>query len=252
MTAAQSKTPGIYKKILDIRKGLVIEKTGWDERNEYAYFKADDIAAAVRAGMDEHDVIHRTKLVEHNDNSRVDDNGRFHGRHTNQYQITFIDVDDQSEFTVDVVSTGADIGGDKHARKAAVQAFKIAAIDLFMIVEGLDKFDNDGEAEADAQAVAPPQSKVAEKARDLRALDKVVGGILKADDNPVTPAVLKALGDSVAEDLGIDQDSKVWRKDARAMEKIATVLEQALAALKDGTADDIEAAVKLARTGEVD
>ncbi|UVG34127.1 hypothetical protein SEA_PAVLO_70 [Microbacterium phage Pavlo] len=252
MTAAQSKAPGIYKKILDIRKDLVIEKTGWDERNEYAYFKADDIAAAVRAGMDAHNVIHRTKLVEHNDNSRVDDNGRFHGRHTNQYQITFIDVEDQSEFTVDVVSTGADIGGDKHARKAAVQAFKIAAIDLFMIVEGLDKFDNDNEGEAEAQAVAAPASKAAEAKASLRDLDKTVGGILKDPKNDVTPEVLKALGDSVAEDLGLDQDSKVWRKDARAMEKIATILEQALAAIKDGTSENIEAAVKLAHTGEVD
>ncbi|QIG58616.1 hypothetical protein SEA_HUBBS_71 [Microbacterium phage Hubbs] len=252
MTAAQSKAPGIYKKILDIRKDLVIEKTGWDERNEYAYFKADDIAAAVRAGMDAHNVIHRTKLVEHNDNSRVDDNGRFHGRHTNQYQITFIDVEDQSEFTVDVVSTGADIGGDKHARKAAVQAFKIAAIDLFMIVEGLDKFDNDNEGEAEAQAVAAPVSKAAEAKASLRDLDKTVGGILKDATNDVTPAILKALGDEVAEDIGIEQDSKVWRKDARAMEKIANVLVQAVKAVSDGVSENIEAAIKLAHRGEVD
>lgn len=252
MTAAQSKTPGIYKKILDIRKDLVIEKTGWDERNEYAYFKADDIAAAVRLGMDANDVIHRTEIVEHHDNSRVDDNGRFHGRHTNQYRVVFIDVADGSEFSMDVVATGADIGGDKHARKAAVQAFKIAAIDLFMVVEGLDKFDNDGEAEADAQAVAAPVSKVAEKARDLRELDKIVGGFIKDPENPVTGPILKALADEIAAEHGVEQDSKVWRKDARVMDPVAETLEKALAALNDGTADNIEAAIKLARTGEVD
>jgi len=32
-------TPGIHKKILEIRKNLKVEKTGWDEKNSYAYFR---------------------------------------------------------------------------------------------------------------------------------------------------------------------------------------------------------------------
>ena len=171
-------------------------------------------------------MIHRTEIVTHDDASRVDDNGRFHGRHTNQYRVVFIDIDDGSEFPVDVVATGGDIGGDKHARKSAVQAFKIATMDLFIIVEGLESFDND--------------------------LDKLVGGFIKDPENPITGPILKALADEIAAEHGVEQDSKVWRKDARVLEPIAATLEQALEALKSGTAETIEAAIKLVRTGEVD
>ena len=254
MTAAQSKVPGIYKKIQLIRDELQVEKTGWDERNEYAYFRGEDTALAARIGMAKHGVIHRTEIVTHDDASRVDDNGRFHGRHTNQYRVVFIDIDDGSEFPVDVVATGGDIGGDKHARKSAVQAFKIATMDLFIIVEGLESFDNDHEGEADPGVTtkATPETKKAEQARGLRELDKLVGGFIKDPENPITGPILKALADEIAAEHGVEQDSKVWRKDARVLEPIAATLEQALEALKSGTAETIEAAIKLVRTGEVD
>lgn len=251
MTAA--KAPGILKKMLQIQQDLVVEKTGWDERNEYAYWRADDVAVAVRRIMNEVGVIHRVELINVDDASRVDAQGRERRRLTTTSRIIFIDPDDGSEFPHDVVATGSDIGGDKDTRKAAVQAFKIAAVDLFVVAEGMERLDSDGEAEAEPEDLsAPAESKAAAASRSLRELDKVVGGFIKDPENPVTGPILKALADEIAEEHGVEQDSKIWRKDARVMEPVADILERALAAIEDKTADDIEAAIKLARTGEVD
>lgn len=251
MTA--TKTPGILKKMLDIRKNLHVVKTGWDEKNEYAYFKADDIAFAVRQGMNEQNVIHHVKLADIIDGTRVDSQGRERSRLTTHSVITFIDTEDGSTFEHEVLASGSDIGGDKAARKTAVQAFKIAAIDLFMVVEGLETFDSDNEDEAEPEDVsAATESKSAAASRSLRELDKVVGSFIKDPENPVSGPILKALADEIAEEHGVDKDSKVWRKDARVMEPVAEILEAALAMLEAKTADDIESAIKLARTGEVD
>ncbi|AWY05639.1 hypothetical protein SEA_OLINDD_69 [Microbacterium phage OlinDD] len=251
MTAA--KAPGILKKMLQIQQDLVVEKTGWDERNEYAYWRADDVAVAVRRIMNEVGVIHRVELINVDDASRVDAQGRERRRLTTTSRIIFIDPEDGSEFPHDVVATGSDIGGDKDTRKAAVQAFKIAAVDLFVVAEGMERLDSDGEAEAEPEDLSTPvESKAAATSRGLRELDKIVGGFIKDPGNPVTGPILKALADEIAEEHGVEKDSKIWRKDARVMEPVADILERALAAIEDKTADDIEAAIKLARTGEVD
>lgn len=253
MTAAKAAVPGIFKKMLQIQQDLVVEKTGWDERNEYAYWRADDVAAAVRGIMNSVGVIHRVELMNVDDASRVDAQGRERRRLTTTSKIIFIDPDDGSEFPHEVVATGSDIGGDKDTRKAAVQAFKIAAVDLFVVAEGMDRMDSDGDAEAEPEdTTAVAESKVAAASRNLRELDKVIGGMLKDEANPVTPLILKNLANEIAEQNGVEQDSKVWRKDSRVMEPVAEILEQAVQSLADGTADDIEAAIKLARTGEVD
>ena len=254
MTAAKATVPGILKKMLQIQQDITVEKTGWDDRNEYAYWKADDVAAAVRKIMNTVGVIHRVELINVDDASRVDSQGRERRRLTTTSKIIFIDPEDGSEFPHEVVATGSDIGGDKDTRKAAVQAFKIATMDLFIIVEGLESFDNDHEGEADPGVTtkATPETKKAEQARGLRELDKLVGGFIKDPENPITGPILKALADEIAAEHGVEQDSKVWRKDARVLEPIAATLEQALEALKSGTAETIEAAIKLVRTGEVD
>lgn len=253
MTAAQATVPGIFKKMLDIRKNLQVVKTGWDDKNEYAYFKADDIAYAVRQGMNDQGVIHHVKLAEIIDGTRVDAQGRERSRLTTHSVITFVDTEDGSTFEHEVLASGSDIGGDKAARKTAVQAFKIAAIDLFMVVEGLDTFDSDNAQEAEPEDLsAGTESKAAAVSRSMRELDKVVGSIVKDPENPVTAAILKVLAEEIAEEHSVEKDSKVWRKDARVMEPLAKILETALAMLEAKTADDIESAIKLARTGEVD
>lgn len=253
MTAAKVAVPGILKKMLQIQKDLVVEKTGWDERNEYAYWRADDVAVAVRRIMNEVGVIHRVELVNVDDASRVDAQGRERRRLTTTSRIIFIDPEDGSEFPHEVVATGSDIGGDKDTRKAAVQAFKIAAVDLFVVAEGMERLDSDGDSEAEPEDVSvEEESKAAAASRSLRELDKVVGGFVKDPGNPVTGPILKGLADEIAEEHGVEKDSKIWRKDARVMEPLAEILEAALAMLEASTADNIESAIKLARTGEVD
>lgn len=250
MTAV--KAPGILKKMLQIQQDLQVEKTGWDERNEYAYWRADDVAAAVRAIMNVVGVIHRVELLKVSDKSRVDAQGRERRRLTTTSRIVFIDPEDGSEFPHEVVATGSDIGGDKDTRKVAVQAFKIAAVDLFMVAEGMEKLDSDGEQEAEPEEPVVAESKAAAASRSLRELDKVIGGFVKDPENPITAPVLKALADEIAEQHGVEKDSKVWRKDARVMEPLAETLELALDALANGYAEGIEAAINFARTGEVD
>lgn len=255
MTAAKATVPGILKKMLQIQQDITVEKTGWDDRNEYAYWKADDVAAAVRKIMNTVGVIHRVELINVDDASRVDSQGRERRRLTTTSKIIFIDPEDGSEFPHEVVATGSDIGGDKDTRKAAVQAFKIAAVDLFVVAEGMETMDSDDAEEADPEDVtAVAESKAAAVSRSLRELDKIVGGFIKDEANPITGPILKALADEIAEEHGVEQDSKVWRKDSRVMEPVAAILEKALDALDKGVADDIDAAIKLARTetGEVD
>lgn len=255
MTAAKAAVPGILKKMLQIQQDIEVEKTGWDDRNEYAYWKADDVAAAVRKIMNKVGVIHRVELINVDDASRVDGQGRERRRLTTTSKVIFIDPDDASEFPHEVVATGSDIGGDKDTRKAAVQAFKIAAVDIFIIAEGMQTMDADDAEEAEPEDVSVvAESKVAAASRSLRELDKLVGGFIKDEANPVTAQILKALADEIAEEHGVEKDSKIWRKDARVMEPIAEILEKALDALDKGLADDIEAAIALARntSGEVD
>lgn len=241
-------TNGIHKKILEIRRNLAVEKTGYDERNDYHYFKADDIASAVRQGMNDHGVIHRVQLLDVNDGNRVDSQGRERARTTTTSRVIFIDVEDGSEFEHDVVSSGSDIGGDKHTRKAAVQAFKIAAIDIFMVVEGLDKFDSDGDKEAEPEAI--PTAKE-EASRTTRELNAVIAQVTKDDAHPVTGAMVKALGDRIAEREKIAQDSKVWRKESKVMEPLVNTIEAAHDLVVSGEYADIESAIEFVFTGEV-
>lgn len=253
MTAEKVTVPGIFKKMLKIQQDLQVEKTGWDERNEYAYWRADDVAAAVRGIMNSVGVIHRVELMKVKDKSRVDAQGRERRRLNTISKIIFIDPEDGSEFPHEVVATGSDIGGDKDTRKAAVQAFKIAAVDLFVVAEGMDRMDSDDDDEAEPEDTTVVQeSKTAAASRSMRELDKVVGSIVKDPENPVTAAILKVLAEEIAEEHSVEKDSKVWRKDARVMEPLAEILETALAMFEAKTADDIESAIKLARTGEVD
>lgn len=100
----------ILDKIKTIRDTLVIEKTGYDERNDYYYWKADDVAAAVRKEMNKVGVIHRVETLDVLDGNRVDAQGRDRSRITLHNRVVFIDPDDGSEYAVDAVGTGSDIG----------------------------------------------------------------------------------------------------------------------------------------------
>lgn len=245
---------GILKKILDIQRNLVVTKTGYDERQDFWYWKADDVAAAVRKEMNDVGVIHRVELVEVNDASRIDSNGRERRRLTTTSRIVFIDPEDGSEFTHEVVATGSDVGGDKDTRKVAIQAFKIAAVDIFVVAEGMEKLDSDGDAEAEPEDVsktAEPVDDGTDK-RTVRELGQVVASVTKDDSIDITGDVVRDAGAALAERAGFSTVSTVWRKEAGVMLPLVQAIEAAVQQVKDGEAESAAAAFKTLVTGEVE
>jgi len=217
---------GIQKKILAIQGNLVVQKTGYDERNDYWYYKAEDVATAVRSAMTELGVIHRVEILDVIDGNRVDGQGRERARITIHCNVIFIDTEDGSEFPVQVVGTGSDIGGDKHARKAAVQAFKIAAVETFIITEEHDKFDSDGDAEAEPEAVA--SDAVKEKVLTTKELNARVGEIVKDESNPIDGKMVGSIGNRLAKEQGIEEKSVTWKKESSVMAPLVAELEKIL------------------------
>lgn len=218
-------TPGILAKIHTIQSTLDVEKTGYDERNEYAYFKADDIARDVKKLMNQHKVIHRTTLTSVNDGTHIDKQGRERSRQTAEATVTFIDVEDGSEFSTDVLATGSDIGGDKSTRKLQVQAFKIAAVDVFLITEDIAKFDGDKYEAAPADE-AKPGSEPAQKTKTVKELDQEVRAHVAAEDNAIDGKLVGDTGAAIAKKLGVGEKSTVWRKDVNVMKELVEELDK--------------------------
>lgn len=213
----------IIEKIAQIRKTLAIEKTGHDLQNNYYYFKADDIAMGVRRAMVENDVIHRTELVQWSSDNVFDKNGRNRPRQDGVYRITFIDVADGSEFSTEASATGSDTGGDKAPRKMAVQAFKVACIDIFTIVEGMGGFDSDTYAE---EKVSEPEEAKSSEPTSKELGDKVAALIADENFEAINAEAVMAVGRRVAESiLGKVPADRVWRKDARVLAQLVKELE---------------------------
>lgn len=245
---------GILKKILEIQRNLVVTKTGYDERQDFWYWKADDVAAAVRKQMNEVGVIHRAELVEVNDAARVDSNGRERRRLTTTSRIVFIDPEDGSEFTHEVVATGSDVGGDKDTRKVAIQAFKIAAVDIFVVAEGMERLDSDGDPEAepeDMTKAAEPVDDGTDK-RTVRELGEVVKKVTHDGENDISGDTVRDAGAALAGRVGLSTVSTVWRKESKVMLPLVQAIEAALKQVEDGEAASAAAAFKTLTTGEVE
>lgn len=227
-----AKPGGILAKILHIQKNLTIEKTGYDERQDYHYFKAEDVAVGVRRAMSDQSVIHRTEILEMLEDNKWDQNGRNRPRITINARVHFIDTEDGSSISTDVVATGSDTGGDKGTRKAQIQAFKIAAVDLFIITEEHDKFDSDGDAESEPINMdeAPP----AEVRKTLQELVARVGEITKDESNSISGKDVGTIGNRIAAELGFAEKSTVWRKESTVMERVVAELEGILKAAANG------------------
>ena len=213
----------ILDKIKTIRDTLAIEKTGYDERNDYYYFKADDIAKGVRDKMVEVGVIHHSRILEHKVENIVDKQGRVRPNASGVVEITFVDVEDGSEFKTEALASGSDIGGDKATRKLAVQAFKIAAIDIFTVVEGMDKMDSDNYAEAPSLNDGAEEEKAdGEPKLDSKAIGNQLTELINdpAHEN-ITGESAMTLGRIVAKEiLGEVPRDTVWKKDPRVLEEL--------------------------------
>lgn len=231
-TGAGSKGQGlnIHQKIAAMKAELVVQKTGYDENNDYTYFKADDVARDVHALMTEYNVVSRTTID--NDGLNIDNywdkQGRNRPRVTAICTVSFIDADGSGFMDTQVVATGSDIGGDKATRKLMVQAFKEAAIDVFGVTEGMQAMDSDGYAEAEPDVAKEDDPELPEvpvtdsKALGLRVKEMIEDPALEHIDADM---VVK-LGREVAKEvLGEVPGDRVWRKDARVLEPLVKRLE---------------------------
>lgn len=220
----------INEKILKIQTELNVEKTGYDERNDYHYFKAEDVARSVRQELVKNGIIHRSRVVREQVENIVDKQGRVRPAVSGVVEITFIDVEDGTEFVTEALASGSDIGGDKATRKLAVQAFKIAMIDVFTIVEDMAFVDSDGEAPAPSLnegAEDDGDEKSTEPKLDSKALGAKLSEMINDPDlDHVNNEVAMTVGRRLAKEvLGDGATDRAWRKDATVLDKLIKALE---------------------------
>lgn len=215
---------GILKKIAAIQEELGrVAKQGYDDRNDYNYFTAEDIVFAVSELMIKHGVINRVIIVQSEQGDFYDKSGRGRPRTSAVGRVDFIDIEDGSSFSTEVVATGSDIGGDKGPRKVHTMIKKIAFIDVFNIVDNDRAKDaddlpeqpgiNNDEDTASAPAV---EGQAPEKTppREISVLAAEIGKIVNDKERPEYggPEV-KALGDMHSKSLG-NPDGFDWRKNS--------------------------------------
>jgi len=215
---------GIAAKLLQIQRTLEVEKTGYDERNEYNYFKADDILNSAKAMLNQLGIITRTRVLKWNDDNFYDNNGRGRPRVTAEVEVTYIDVESGEEFATSVVATGSDIGGDKAPRKLHTQAKKESLIETFNITEESEKFDSDGAPEQEPANMQPPVESDPEAGLDLPQLQAKIGEFISSGvtDGPT----INGLGTHFAKELGVPEEPKSWRRDINVLTKIVTLVSE--------------------------
>lgn len=211
----------ILEKIAKIRDGLVVEKTGYDERSDFKFFRASDVANGVRKAMAEHGVVHSTKIEKWTEDNFWDQNGRNRPRHTAMATVTFKDVDDGSEFPTQVIATGSDTGSDRGPRKLMTQIFKEAAIDVFIVTDEMEKFDSDGDKEAEPINNSAPAS-IKDEVMDYT---EYVRAASNDPESGYTGAIIGAIGKRIAKENGVDERSSEWRKSDLVMRKLVEAMQ---------------------------
>lgn len=220
----------INQKILTIQQRVEIEKTGYNDKHEFSYYKEEDVLMGVKALMNELGVIVRKKMLRYEHNAFYDNNGRYRPRANADVEFTFIDVEDGTEFVVSVSAEGSGTGDDVSSRKLATQARKIALLDTFLITEENPRFDGDsqGEQEPVNNSVPAPEPEVGPSLNELQAeIGKFVNGYEDEDGkHPATHtgAQVNALGKRHAAELKVSDDQKVWRKDINVLAAVVQSL----------------------------
>lgn len=213
--------PKIYNAIAAIQAGVGnVPKAGIGPASQgsYKYVKNDDILEAISKLMIENKVITRPVITNHQLVTREIGANRFVAMTIVTLDVTYISVEDGSEFTVSVTAEGAD-NGDKGGRKAVTQAQKIANLLTFNIATG--EPDPDGmEVTPVAQSATPVQNRIATaSATGPSRLYNEIKAFLGANELP----------GSVANGIGnrISNGNAEWMKDEN-------VLAEVLKALKNG------------------
>lgn len=219
----------IQKKILEIQSVIEVQKTGYDERHGYSYYKAEDTLNAVRKELSHRGIIVRPRVKEWVHEGFYDANGRYRPRVASVAEFTFIDTEDDSEFTVEVFGEGTDTGGDKGSRKAWTQMQKIAFLQTFLISEDNESYDSDGKPEMEPVNTKPPVEVTKAEAASVAELTNAIGEMVRS--GVVDAPTVTKVGQRIAQEvLGEKTSATVWKKDARVLDKL-------VAALKNGDAE---------------
>jgi hypothetical protein len=218
---AEVTVPKIYNAIANIQAGVGnIPKNGMGPASQgsYKYVKNDDILESISKLMIENKVITRPTIKSHELVTREIGSNRSVAMTVVELEVTYISLEDGSEFVTTVIAEGAD-NGDKGGRKAVTQAQKIANLLTFNIATG--EPDPDGmEVVASAGGSTPVQKKIATAS---------AGGATKIYNEIKAFLGANELAGSVANGIGnrISGGDAEWMKD----EKILT---EVLKALKNG------------------
>jgi hypothetical protein len=215
-----AEVPKIYKAIAAIQAGVGnIPKSGIGPASQgsYKYVKNDDILEAISKLMIEHKVITKPVITNHQLVTREIGANRTVPMTVVTLDVTYISIEDGSEFTVSVTAEGAD-NGDKGGRKAVTQAQKIANLLTFNIATG--EPDPDGmEVSPVAQHASPVAGKI-EKAAASGTYNQIKTFLGTAG---LSGSVANTIGGRISG----GKASSEWTTDE-------AVLKQVLAALKAG------------------
>lgn len=214
------QVPKIYKAIAAIQAGVgSIPKSGVGPASQgsYKYIKNDDILEAILGLMIQNKVITRPRIINHELVTREIGANRFVALTIVHLEVTYISVEDGSEFTVVVSAEGAD-NGDKGGRKAVTQAQKIANLLTFNIATG--EPDPDGMEVTPVAQQASPVAKKIEKAATSGTYNEIKAFL---GANGLSGSVANSVGDRISG----GKPATEWSKDEN-------VLGEVLKALKAG------------------
>jgi hypothetical protein len=159
----------LREKFAEVRRRLgYIRKRGHNERHNYSYVMAADLAGAVGDILSELGVVVIPQLQSISTETPRSSNERI-ARIVMNYR--FVDAKSGEELTVRVAGEGADIG-DKAPYKAMTGALKYALLQSFLLASGDDPEDERG----DMRNVPGPERPITpEQVRELEALLEQTG-----------------------------------------------------------------------------
>jgi hypothetical protein len=211
------EVPKIYKAIAAIQAGVgSIPKSGVGPASQgsYKYIKNDDILEAILGLMIKNKVITRPRIINHELVTREIGANRFVALTIVHLEVTYISVEDGSEFTVIVSAEGAD-NGDKGARKAVTQAQKIANLLTFNIATG--EPDPDGMEVTPVAQHASPVAKKIEKAATSGTYNEIKAFLGAAG---LSGSVANAVGDRISG----GKPASEWSKDEKVLASVLKAL----------------------------
>ena len=131
----------LKQKLVEVRRRIAyVQKRGHNERNNYSYVTAADLAGAVGDALAELEVVVIPQLVSIS-HENIAPNQGYADRLTRVVMAyTFMDVNSAEQLTVKVPGEGRD-PGDKGPYKAMTGALKYALLQSFLIATGDDPED---------------------------------------------------------------------------------------------------------------